>query len=175
MCNLAGRHINLVMICHREHFCDPQLHAIDEMDGVLQLCGVQPSQEQPILTVSQKDHDQASLILANLLISKKKLAVICPMTRWPTKNWSLNNFVKLVDGITDKFSVVATGSPEDRIHIDRAFSGYPSERIINLAGDLSLTEFIAVMDQADVVVAGDSLPMHVQSLILGDTVEAFQL
>ena len=73
------------------------------------------------------------------------------MTRWPTKNWSLNNFVKLVDGITDKFSVVATGSPEDRIHIDRAFSGYPSERIINLAGDLSLTEFIAVMDQADVV------------------------
>ncbi len=36
---------------------------------------------------------------------------------------------------------------------------------MNLAGDLSLTEFIAVMDQADVVVAGDSLPMHVASAL----------
>ena len=52
-----------------ERFYDPQLHAIDEMDGVLQLCGVQPSQERPILTVSPKDHDRASLILDKLLMS----------------------------------------------------------------------------------------------------------
>lgn len=148
-----------------QRFCDPRLHAIDEMNGVLQLCGVQPSQEQPILTVSQKDHDRASLILGKVLMSGKKLAVICPMTRWPTKNWSLINFVELVDGITDKFFVVATGSFEDRIHIDRALSSDSSERVMNLAGDLSLTEFIAVMDQADVVVAGDSLPMHVASAL----------
>ncbi|XXK21551.1 glycosyltransferase family 9 protein [Arenicellales bacterium nBUS_48] len=148
-----------------QRFCDPQLHAIDEMNGVLQLCGVQPSQERPILTVSEKDHDRASLILSKVLMSRKKLAVICPMTRWPTKNWSLDNFVELVDEITDTFFVVATGSLEDRIHIDRAFSGDRSESVMNLAGDLSLSEFIAVMDQADVVVAGDSLPMHVASAL----------
>ena len=51
----------------------------------------------------------------------------------------------------------------DRSAIDQAIAQGGGLASINLAGRLSLVEFFALVARSDVVITGDSLPMHVAS------------
>ena len=146
-----------------EHFHQPTLHAIDEMGGVLGWAGVRSSYAVPLLDVDR----QASLAADNLLPpsgnKEKSIALLCPLTRWPTKNWPMSQFVTLAEQLSDEFQVVFSGSPEDRSMIEQAIAQDGGLASINLAGRLSLVEFFALVARSDVVITGDSLPMHVAS------------
>ena len=146
-----------------EHFHQPSLHAIDEMGGVLALAGVRSSYAVPLLDVDL----HASLAVDNLLDpsenNEKPIALLCPLTRWPTKNWPMSQFVTLAEQLSDEFQVVFSGSPEDRSVIEQANARGGGRASINLAGRLSLIEFFALVARSGVVITGDSLPMHVAS------------
>ena len=145
-----------------EHFHQPTLHAIDEMGGVLALAGIRSSSFVPLLDVD----GHAARVVANLFHrsggKKMPIALLCPLTRWPTKNWPMSQFANLAERLSNEFQVVFSGSDEDRSVIDQAIAqnGLAS---INLAGRLSLVEFFALVARSDVVITGDSLPMHVAS------------
>ena len=146
-----------------EHFHQPALHAIDEMGGVLALAGIRSGYSLPVLSV---DGDAAQAVTDLLHTSgseEKPIALLCPLTRWPTKNWPITQFVALAERLSSEFQVVFSGSREDRSVIDQAIAQCPGVLAINLAGQLSLMEFFALAARSDVVVTGDSLPMHVAS------------
>ena len=146
-----------------EHFHQPKLHAIDEMGGVLALAGIRSSASVPLLDVD----GHAARAVANLLHpsgnEEKPIALLCPLTRWPTKNWPMPHFVNLAQRLSNEFQVVFSGSDEDRSVIDQAIAQGGGLASINLAGRLSLVEFFALVARSDVVITGDSLPMHVAS------------
>ena len=146
-----------------DHFHQPTLHAIDEMAGVLALAGVRSSYAVPLLDVD----GHATQAVANLLPpsgnKEKPIALLCPLTRWPTKNWPISQFATLAEQLSDEFQVVFSGSPEDRSVIEQAIVPSGGHASINLAGRLSLIEFFALVAGSDVVITGDSLPMHVAS------------
>jgi lipopolysaccharide heptosyltransferase II len=146
-----------------KRFHQPKLHAVDEMEGVLMLSGIDPQQHHPVLTLKDGDREKAASLLAELPINKRKLAIFCPTTRWPTKNWPLQNYLALAEKLKDHFYVVFTGSPDDKAVIDKWIATASPSKVKNLAGSLSLREFFALMSSADLVVTGDSLPMHAAS------------
>jgi len=146
-------------------FHQPRAHAIDEMGGVLELAGIKSCQLLPILIIDSSAADAVSGMLKELPLGKKPIALFCPFTRWPTKNWPISKFVVLARELADDFQVVFTGSPGDRSEIDQAIAELSPAPGANLAGCLSLLEFFALAERSDLVVTGDSLPMHVASAL----------
>lgn len=144
-------------------FRKPHLHAIDEMGGVLQLAGITPRQQVPVLHVSRKSHERLDELLRETGAHAQRLAVLCPMTRWPTKNWPLDRFQTLAKRLQDRFYVVIAGASEDREVLEAMSRDLSVDRVLNLAGRLSLNEFFALIQRAGLVISGDSLPMHVAS------------
>jgi len=144
-------------------FHQPQLHAIAEMEGVLSLCGIEPRQHCSILPVIDADRQSMREVLDRFNVANQRVALFCPRTRWPTKNWPLANFVELVAKLDEDFFVIFTGSVEDQQPIAEALMALPQTRVTSLAGQLSLSEYFALVSMADLVLTGDSLPMHVAS------------
>ncbi len=155
-----------------KQFRKKQLHAIDEMAGVLQLAGIPMSSRQMQLASDASDVKALDAVLAKLVGSKAKpkaeLIVISPFTRWVSKNWPLAHFVELANRLSEKFpqhAVLLTGAPNDQVAIDEVLADQTNKRVYNLAGALSLAQLGELMRRADLVVSGDSFPMHVASAV----------
>lgn len=76
--------------------------------------------------------------------------------RWPIPFWAM-----LIDRLIrqEGASVVLTGAVNDLPQIESVVSRM-HERAINLAGKTSLTQLIALFQQADLLISGDSGPLH---------------
>ncbi|HCK76580.1 MAG TPA: hypothetical protein DHW07_05495 [Gammaproteobacteria bacterium] len=146
-----------------EGFHQPMAHAIDEMGGVLELAGIKSCHSLPMLSVDPHVAETVSGMLPKLTSCERPIALLCPFTRWPTKNWPISKFALLAEQLAEEFQVIFTGSTRDRLQIDEVIAGHSPVSAVNLAGRLSLTEFFALAARSEVVVTGDSLPMHVAS------------
>ncbi|HCF87165.1 MAG TPA: hypothetical protein DEV72_18420, partial [Ktedonobacter sp.] len=76
--------------------------------------------------------------------------------RWPIPYWAT-----LIDRLIHQegAQVVLTGAPGDMPQIDQVTSRM-HERAINLAGKTSLTQLAALLQRADLLISGDSGPLH---------------
>ena len=143
-----------------EQFRHPQLHAIQEMEGVLGLAGIAPASRSLEIFVSDSERGAITTRLDELGLAGRKLALFSPMTRWQTKNWPLENFVSLAGKLPDDWFVVLTGSEAQRASLNALTECLSSGRAACLAGQLTLLEFSELVGRADLVVTGDSFPMH---------------
>lgn len=119
-----------------------------------------------------------------------KLIVLSPYTRWETKNWGLNNFFELLNIVNTKlennnltsnsknllpdnsdlisnnkkfiFIFTGTSSNEREISegINKNKNNYNNILICNLAGKLTLEQFIILLSKTDLIVTGDSFASH---------------
>ena len=86
-------------------------------------------------------------------------------SRWPTKRWPIESFRLLAERLVKEINcqVVLIGSSEDQelakeLPLD-------SESIINCVGRTSLSELIALVKQFQVLVTGDTAPLHIGSAL----------
>lgn len=150
-------------------FRNKNLHAIEEMAEVVKLAGVditdwQSDCRMQIFT-SPEDQKAANGLRKTLgWNGKHRCAVVSPLTRWPSKNWPLDHFVTLAAKLTEQgISIALSGAPEDaeKIHAELARQNLDTHSDIhNIAGALSLPAFAEFLRQADLLVTGDSFPMH---------------
>lgn len=92
----------------------------------------------------------------------EKYALLFPSTRWSAKNWLPEGFASLSDYLTKKnFHVFLMGSEEDRRVVELVYSGIKNtEKVINLAGLISIKELMFLVERASIVLCNDSAPMH---------------
>lgn len=92
--------------------------------------------------------------------------VIGASPKWPTKRWPIEYFKQLADFSIQKLNarIVLLGGREDRSISEAAF-GIQPPNIINLTGKTSTKDLVAVMQQLDVVVTGDTAPLHIASAL----------
>ncbi|MCL2641403.1 MAG: lipopolysaccharide heptosyltransferase II [Phycisphaerales bacterium] len=99
--------------------------------------------------------------------------VVVPGARWDTKRWEVERFAEIVKRlVTQGRYVTLLGSPDERPlceELERMVAG--GERVLNLAGQTSMTEMIGVLASAGLVVANDSGPLHV-AVALGKRIVA---
>lgn len=88
------------------------------------------------------------------------------------KQWSPDRFAEVASRLVEAAgaTIVLTGSPGDRLLVDRVAAALPACRIID-ASDLDLLTAAAVIQRLDVLVTGDTGPMHLAGAV-GTTVIA---
>lgn len=101
---------------------------------------------------------------AEFLSSKKVGLIIGSSPKWPTKRWPLENFRVLAKKLTQelKCRVILIGSSEDQ----NAAKELENEKgILNLTGKTSLADLVPLISRLDVLVSGDTAPLHIAAAV----------
>ncbi|MCB0330733.1 MAG: glycosyltransferase family 9 protein [Bdellovibrionales bacterium] len=98
--------------------------------------------------------------------------VLVPGSAWKTKQWHWSNYRLLATELVRSGSqVVVTGTAEERELCHLVADGL--DGVINLAGELSLPQFVGVIFGAAGLVCNDSFALHVSSAAQIPTVAVF--
>ncbi len=155
-------------------FRNKQLHAIEEMSEVLAQADIDvPDQSMEFhrasnttvaLRAALSAHDLTAIIDHE---GSVPTVVMSPFTRWPSKNWALDNFIQTAQKMSEIVTVVITGVEQDRALIEDALIRLAggSKNVHCLAGELSLSELAELMSHAGLVISGDSFPMHLAAAV----------
>lgn len=164
--NVAGRH------------WDPHdhLHEVDYCLALARAAGATTTAEDrvPHLTVIPQAHQEAEQLLQQTGISQDKPLIACHVSsnngqskRWPVPYWAT-----LLDRLIreEGAQVVITGAPND-IPLVEHITSRMHEQPINMAGKTTLSQLAALLQCADIMISGDSGPMHIAAAV-GTTVIA---
>ena len=144
-------------------FKKPEIHAIEEMDHVLKMAGVQVTNSDMEIFTSKEEERRIQSLLGRINPLSKRVMIVSPFTRWKTKNWGAEKFKVLLDNFPVDVLVVFTGAKDRRLEIDQLMSSINYPSMVNLAGELTLLEFAELMKYVHLVLTGDSFPMHLAS------------
>ncbi|MBD1392887.1 glycosyltransferase family 9 protein [Mucilaginibacter glaciei] len=87
--------------------------------------------------------------------------IIHPKSHGSGMEWGLNNFAKLIDLLpADKFNVIISGSNKERELLFPWIATLPGH-VIDLTGQMSLTEFISFIFNAGGLIASGTGPLHI--------------
>ena len=139
-------------------------HALDEMDKVLGLAGVSTTDTRMELHGGPDAARRVDQLLADTESVRAPRILLSPFSRWPSKDWPLDNYLDLARELEDRMegalTVYLTGTPGDGEKIETALTTKALSQTNNLAGRLSMLEFFELLSRADLLVTGDSFPMH---------------
>ena len=90
------------------------------------------------------------------------------------KQWEPEKFAAVGRRMADRgATLVLTGGPADRPLVDIVKAQIPAERRIDLAGELDLLQLAAVLEQLDLLLTGDTGPMHLAAAVGTPVVAVF--
>jgi len=140
-------------------------HEVDYCLQLAQAAGatLTPADRRPRLYVDEQTRQQVEQLLRQEGVQPDQPLIVCHINsnngqskRWPLPFWSM-----LIDRLIrqEGAAVVLTGATGDLPQIDKVISRM-QEHAINLAGKTSLTQLIALLQRADLLISGDSGPLH---------------
>ncbi len=154
--NVPGRHWD-----PRDH-----LHEVDYCLELAQAAGasIRPDDRIPHLTVDPQARQEIEQLLLQEGVRPGQTLIACHVSsnNGQSKRWPIPYWATLIDRLIreDGVGVVLTGASGDLPLIDLILQR-THERPINLAGKTSLTQLAALMQRADLLITGDSGPMHI--------------
>lgn len=154
---------------------ETNVHRSDYYLNVIESYGIVAKDRRCKLQVSVEEYKYIQAILEEKGISKDDFVVVVNAGgNWSLKIWPQENFSRLVKRLTSDFGakVILTGAKKDISRAEEISEGSESETVI-LAGKTTLKQLMAVMDLADVVVSGDSGPVHLANSIGAKTISIF--
>jgi lipopolysaccharide heptosyltransferase II len=158
--NVPGRH------------WDPHDHK-HEVDYCLELARAagattSPEDRVPHLHVDPQARQEIEQLLHQEGVQPDKPLIACHVSsnNGQSKRWPIPYWATLIDRLIceDGAQVVLTGAPADLPLIEMVIRRM-HERPINLAGKTSLTQLTALLQRADLLISGDSGPMHIAGAV----------
>ena len=125
--------------------------------------------------------EEADKLIAGLNIpANSKLICIVPSSKHFTKTYPAENYIELINKFDkNKFSFLLIGKDADKNNID-SIKSKTGENVFNLCDKLNLLELYEVMKKCDLVISGDTGPMHIAEaagvpivMIAGSSVKEF--
>lgn len=114
-----------------------------------------PLQEQWNFTQAQKEKVQA-------LLGSRQYVALVASAAWPMKRWPLAHWAQLIRECPEVHFILLGGPGDDFL---KELEQLAPERILNLAGALSLAESCYVTTQCQAVVSADTGLLHVADLL----------
>lgn len=144
-------------------FDDRSLHAITEMQRVVELANIKVHDASMEIHGSQQDRMFAEQFVQAHNQQRRPVVIISPFTRVAKKDWPLGRFMQLVSVLSANYFCVLTGAPDKQQAIVEALvqnnlNSHPN--IINAAGRFSLLQFAELVDLAALVISADSFAVH---------------
>lgn len=129
-----------------------------------------PGLVQPSISIVSRPGPKASASLlgegANARQDPPPLAVFIPGTTWPSKTWPAKQWsqlaAKLIQTSSYRILIVGgTGDVEANHLIEEELRSSTKGGVLNLTGMTSIPELIAIFSGAELVVGGDTGPLHI--------------
>lgn len=109
--------------------------------------------------------ERAEIVWNNLFTSPSKIIGINTGGSWPTKRWTKTGFAQLADGLLEKgYGIAFFGGPMDVADVEEIVSIMKHgqhEKLVMFTGKTSLLEMASLVKKCEVLVTGDSGPMHI--------------
>ena len=140
-------------------------HEVDYCLALAQAAGATLTSDDriPRLYVDEKTRAEVDQLLLHAGLQPHKPLIVCHINsnNGQSKRWPIPYWATLIDRLIHQegAQVVLTGAPGDMPQIDQVTSRM-HERAINLAGKTSLTQLAALLQRADLLISGDSGPLH---------------
>jgi ADP-heptose:LPS heptosyltransferase len=140
---------------------DPRAHTTDNARRLVSTIfgRTPPSQDAPTLIVPSEAHDNASRLLVD---ARGSLIGVHVSGGRAIKQWPPERFADVARRLVDTLgaTIVLTGSGDDRTLVDSVKRVLPAENVIDVAGHLDLLTLAGVIERLDLLVTGDTGPMH---------------
>ena len=146
------------------------LHEVDYCLQLARAAGVSivPADRIPRLSVDPEAREAVKTLLLQAGMNPTKPLIACHVSsnNGQSKRWPLPYWGTLIDRLirTDGLNVVLTGAPDDLPLIEEVLRR-THEKPINLAGKTSLPQLAALLQHADLLITGDSGPMHIAAAV----------
>ena len=96
-------------------------------------------------------------------LNSKKMIGIAPFAKHSCKEYSMENILKIINSISDKFCVILFGAPGDeQSRLEKV--AQQKDNVYSIAGKVVLSEQMTIMSNLDLMVSMDSANGHIASL-----------
>jgi len=140
-----------------------QLHKVEYFLNIARALRIKVENKDYEFFLSQQDKDYVSnLFQENGLKESDFLVVINPGGNWDLKRWPQENFARLAQRLIKERNarVIITGAKSD-LGLARNIAALMKSAPLVLCGQTSLGQLAALMAKVNLVISGDSGPMHI--------------
>ncbi|MCX7862408.1 MAG: glycosyltransferase family 9 protein [Bacteroidales bacterium] len=103
--------------------------------------------------------------LFSIIDRNKFNLIIHPKSKGSAREWGLNNFSQLIQLLPpEKVNIIVTGTEQEANEMQYFLNVY-KDRIINLTGKLTLSEYISLIQEADGLLACSTGPLHIAAAL----------
>ncbi len=146
------------------------LHEVDYCLKLSQAAGaaITSNDRIPQLYVDPQAREEIDELLLQEGIRLDKPIIACHVSsnNGQSKRWPIPYWAKLIDQLisNEGMTVVLTGAPNDLPLIETILR-CAHEQPVNMAGKTSLTQLAALLQRANLLITGDSGPMHIAAAV----------
>jgi heptosyltransferase-1 len=157
----GARELSWLAYTHHIRLPTLEVHALDRYLSIGPMLGLDESAADFTFPVPPAARTRVASLLSQrgVVDAASGLIIIAPGTILETKAWREEGFAEVARHFLNQgFAVVLAGAPRERALCAQIVGDAPGA--INLAGETSLTELVALVDRASLCVTNDSGPMH---------------
>ena len=138
------------------------IHLVDYYLKIVQAAGASKTQVQFLLPADPAAANSVNRLLVTDGIRPNNYAVFVPTSAHRDKCWPVERFAALADKISSQFhlSIIATGAASEKSTVEK-LRNLANVPIANFAGATSLSELVALLKAARLVVSNDTGPGHI--------------
>lgn len=143
------------------------LHAVEDHLAPLQKLGIESEDLALDFFLTEDERSAAEGIIAAHTGGERAKGIVClnmgashPVNRWPVD--SFYRLHRLLD--SEGFRIVLIGGEEDRVLVNQFLSLGPT-KVLDLVGTLSIRMSAAILSQCDILVSGDTGPLHLATAV----------
>lgn len=152
-------------------------HTIEIHLDALRCIGVYPDADQRGLVLVPGHNAEATLAakLAERGLRSGEYILVHPTSRWSFKSWPAEKMSALIDALSTRGEqlVLSAAPSAEEMAMIAEIEARLQRPVASLAGQLSLKELAAAIDQARLYIGVDSVPMHIASAMKTPCVALF--
>jgi heptosyltransferase I len=138
-------------------------HVMDSLFGFLEALGINDKRLEWNIPIPATVFDEV-----NKLLPQKPFMVISPCSSMAYRNWHAEGYSRVIDYAAEQYhlATVLTGGPTTiEYEYGEKISRLCQHKPVNLIGKTSLKQVLAILQQADLLIAPDSGPAHLATAV----------
>lgn len=156
----------------------PLRHTVELHLDTLRAIGIQPTLDEKRLCLIPGEAAQRSVaekLQRAGLDPQHSYIVIHPASRWRFKCWDNRALAEIINTLAQRgHQIVLSAAPDKQeLALIADLKARLDQTVIDLAGQLSLKELAALIDQARLLIGVDSVPMHMAAAVQTPVVALF--
>jgi len=157
-------------VCYNVRVLPAAAHTVDRNIELARHLGVDARSEDMTLQVTPEGHAYAQSLISRCKLPPKGFLVCMPPTRWATKRYPVRHWRKVVAALARQSDVVVMGGGGREKQLCDAVAEGLDGHVVNLAGQTSVPEMVAVLAVAAAAVCCDSSAKFIAPAVGTDVV-----